>query len=345
MSSLSKEAVLVHEALVARGLETPMRAPVQEIDNETRKRLITGHMTEIMQLLNLDLSDDSLMETPHRIAKMYVDEIFSGLDYSRFPKITVIENKMKVDEMVTVRDITLTSTCEHHFVTIDGKATVAYIPKDSVIGLSKINRIVQFFAQRPQVQERLTQQILIALQTLLGTNNVAVSIDAVHYCVKARGIRDATSATTTTSLGGLFKSSQNTRRGIPARSTSPQLKRSRVHGEKCHAGLCPRRRHPRYPASQYQRLRLAEGRLSQSRTGQEARPLAMPRTGAPRPAGAGEVSHPVRAAVWRRSSAIASAREALDPVAADAAGAARFHSRSFFSGMAIFCWPMPWWGW
>ena len=175
MSSLSKEAALVHEALVARGLETPLRPPVQEMDNETRKRLISGHMTEIMQLLNLDLSDDSLMETPHRIAKMYVDEIFSGLDYANFPKITVIENKMKVDEMVTVRDITLTSTCEHHFVTIDGKATVAYIPKDSVIGLSKINRI------------------------------------AVHYCVKARGIRDATSATTTTSLGGLFKSSQNTR--------------------------------------------------------------------------------------------------------------------------------------
>lgn len=125
--------------------------------------------------------------------------------------------------MVTVRDITLTSTCEHHFVTIDGKATVAYIPKDTVIGLSKINRIVQFFAQRPQVQERLTQQILTALQTLLGTNNVAVSIDAVHYCVKARGVRDATSATTTTSLGGLFKSSQNTRRGVPARRASPQL--------------------------------------------------------------------------------------------------------------------------
>ena len=104
MSSLSKEAILVHEALVARGLETPLRPPVQEIDNETRKRLIAGHMTEIMQLLNLDLSDDSLMETPHRIAKMYVDEIFSGLDYARFPKITVIENKMKVDEMVTVRD-------------------------------------------------------------------------------------------------------------------------------------------------------------------------------------------------------------------------------------------------
>ena len=147
MPSLSKEAALVHEALVARGLETPLRPPVHEMDNETRKSLIAGHMTEIMQLLNLDLADDSLMETPHRIAKMYVDEIFSGLDYANFPKITLIENKMKVDEMVTVRDITLTSTCEHHFVTIDGKATVAYIPKDSVIGLSKINRIVQFFAR------------------------------------------------------------------------------------------------------------------------------------------------------------------------------------------------------
>ena len=149
---------------------------------------------------------------------MYVDEIFSGLDYANFPKITVIENKMKVDEMVTVRDITLTSTCEHHFVTIDGKATVAYIPKDSVIGLSKINRIVQFFSQRPQVQERLTQQILVALQTLLGTNNVAVSIDAVHYCVKARGIRDATSATTTT-LGAVQVQPEYPP-GVPARGAS-----------------------------------------------------------------------------------------------------------------------------
>ncbi len=111
MSTLSQEAALVHEALLARGLETPLRAPVREMDSETRKREIAGHMTQIMQLLNLDLEDDSLMETPHRIAKMYVDEIFSGLDYANFPKITVIENKMKVDEMVTVRDITLTSTC------------------------------------------------------------------------------------------------------------------------------------------------------------------------------------------------------------------------------------------
>ncbi|WP_440864435.1 GTP cyclohydrolase I FolE [Symbiopectobacterium purcellii] len=207
--TLSREAALVHEALLARGLETPLRCAL--LDAATRKARIAEHMTEIMNLLSLDLQDDSLAETPHRIAKMYVDEIFAGLDYANFPKITIIENKMKVDEMVSVRDITLTSTCEHHFVTIDGKAIVAYIPKEGVIGLSKINRIVQFFAQRPQVQERLTQQILVALQTLLGTSNVAVSIDAVHYCVKARGICDATSATTTTSLGGLFKSSQNTR--------------------------------------------------------------------------------------------------------------------------------------
>lgn len=211
MPSLSKEATLVHEALVAHGLETPLCQPAHQLDNAGLKQRIAEHMQQVMQLLNLNLRDDSLMETPKRIAKMYVDEIFSGLDYRNFPRITLIENKMKVDEMVTVRNITLTSTCEHHFVMIDGKATVAYMPKESVIGLSKINRIVQFFSQRPQVQERLTQQILIALQTLLGTSNVAVSVDAIHYCVKARGIRDATSATTTTALGGLFKSSQNTR--------------------------------------------------------------------------------------------------------------------------------------
>lgn len=209
MSSLSQEAHLVREALEARGLETPLCG--QSLSSNERKQQIEGHMSEIMRLLNLDLKDDSLVETPKRVAKMYVDEIFSGLDYNNFPKITLIENKMDFDEMVTVRDITLTSVCEHHFVTIDGKATVAYIPKDKVIGLSKINRIVQFFSQRPQVQERLTQQILIALQTLLGTSNVAVSIDAVHYCVKARGVRDVSSSTMTTSLGGLFKSSQNTR--------------------------------------------------------------------------------------------------------------------------------------
>ncbi|MGP4123804.1 MAG: GTP cyclohydrolase I FolE [Sodalis sp. (in: enterobacteria)] len=209
MVTLTKEASQVRAALLARRLETPLRGKV--LDNEARKRLIAEHMTAIMTLLNLDLTDDSLAETPHRIAKMYVEEMFAGLNYVNFPKITIIENKMKVDEMITVRDITLISTCEHHFVIIDGKATVSYIPKLWIIGLSKINRIVQFFAQRPQVQEQLTQQILLALQTLLGTNNVAVLINAVHFCVKARGIRDTTSTTTTTSLGGLFKSNQNIR--------------------------------------------------------------------------------------------------------------------------------------
>lgn len=161
-------------------------------------------MREILNLLGLDLTDDSLEETPQRIAKMYVDEIFSGLDYANFPKITVIENKMKVSEMVKVKDITLTSTCEHHLVTIDGTAAVAYIPRGKIIGLSKINRIVRFFAQRPQVQERMTQQILVALQTLLESDDVAVTIDATHYCVKSRGVMDATSVTTTTALGGFL---------------------------------------------------------------------------------------------------------------------------------------------
>lgn len=209
MSILSNEAILVKQALIQKNLETPFKRVA--LTKDERKKQIQHHFTKIMQLMELDLSDDSLVETPHRMAKMYVDEIFLGLDYANFPKITLIENKMQFDEMVTVRDITLTSICEHHFVTIDGKATVSYIPKDYVIGLSKINRIVAFFSQRPQVQERLTQQILVALQTLLGTNNVAVSIDAAHYCVKARGIKDTTSMTTTTALGGGFKTNASTR--------------------------------------------------------------------------------------------------------------------------------------
>lgn len=202
-------ANIVRQALIARGLETPVVE--NGLDNTQKKQQIEQHFEQIMQVLGLDLSDDSLMDTPRRIGKMYVDEIFSGLDYAQFPKITVIENKMKLDEMVKVADICLTSTCEHHFVTIDGSATVAYIPKTKIIGLSKINRIVGFFARRPQVQERLTQQVLCALQALLETDNVAVSIDAVHYCVKARGVQDESSHTRTTALGGNFKSKPETR--------------------------------------------------------------------------------------------------------------------------------------
>ena len=208
-SKMSAEAAIVRNALLERGLETPM---IQNgLSRDEKDRRIVQSFTDITRTLGLDLNDDSLAETPHRIAKMYVDEIFSGLDYSRFPKISVIANKMQVEEMVQVDDIDVVSTCEHHFVTIDGRARVAYIPKDKVIGLSKINRIVRFFAQRPQVQERLTQQILVALQTLLDTDDVAVTIDAVHYCVKSRGVMDSNSRTRTTSLGGAFKSDPSTR--------------------------------------------------------------------------------------------------------------------------------------
>ena len=208
-SPFSSEADLVRHALLERGLETPLLPHLHERDEKYLR--IKKSFTEIAKTLGLDLNDDSLRETPHRIAKMYVDEVFSGLDYLNFPKITVIDNKMGVEEMVKVSDISLTSTCEHHFVTIDGTAKVAYIPKKKIIGLSKINRIVRFFGQRPQVQERLTQQVLVALQTLLETDDVAVSIDATHYCVKARGVMDANSRTQTTALGGIFKARHKTR--------------------------------------------------------------------------------------------------------------------------------------
>ncbi len=206
---ISSEAKIVQKALISKGLETPL-VP-SELSSEEKYQRIKLLMTDIVSTLGLDLSDDSLAETPHRIAKMYVDEVFSGLDYANFPKISVIENKMQVDEMVKVSDIDLTSTCEHHFITIDGSATIAYIPANKIIGLSKINRIVRFFAQRPQVQERLTQQILVALQALLETDNVAVSIHATHYCVKSRGVMDSNSETSTTALGGNFKTNVHAR--------------------------------------------------------------------------------------------------------------------------------------
>ncbi|WP_146491267.1 GTP cyclohydrolase I FolE [Vibrio sp. T20] len=206
---LTTEAEKVREALLEKGLETPM-TPSEMNPNQKYNR-IKGLLTEVVSTLGLDLTDDSLAETPDRIAKMYVHEIFSGLDYNNFPKISVIDNKMSVDEMVKVSNIDLTSTCEHHFITIDGLAEVAYIPENKILGLSKINRIVRFFAQRPQVQERLTQQILVAIQTLVETENVAVTIKATHYCVKSRGVMDANSETSTTALGGIFKTNPQTR--------------------------------------------------------------------------------------------------------------------------------------
>ncbi len=208
-SAIRPEAAKVRDRLIERGLETPLIET--SLNAQQKYQRIKGLMAEVLGTLGLDLNDDSLCETPHRIAKMYVQEVFAGLDYTHFPKVALIDNKMRVDEMVKVHDINLTSTCEHHFVVIDGTAKVAYIPGDKIIGLSKINRIVQFFAQRPQVQERLTQQILLALQTLLEVDDVAVSIRATHYCVKARGIRDSNSYTETNALGGAFKSNELTR--------------------------------------------------------------------------------------------------------------------------------------
>jgi GTP cyclohydrolase I len=208
-SNLSLEAQMVRNALIEKGLETPMSGI--KLSRDEKYTRIRDAMTQVATALGLDLKDDSLQETPHRIAKMYVDEIFSGLNYESFPKISLIKNKMNTEEMIKVKAVKVISICEHHFVTIDGLANVAYLPGKKIIGLSKINRIVSFFAQRPQVQERLTQQILLALQTLLDTRDVAVFIDATHYCVKARGIMDASSRTETSALGGLFKSDQSLR--------------------------------------------------------------------------------------------------------------------------------------
>ncbi len=208
-NQVSPEAKRVRHALLELGLETPVIKTGLTRDQKFDR--IKASMTAVVTTLGLDLSDDSLCETPHRIAKMYVDELFSGLDYSNFPKISLIDNKMRVEEMIKISDIGVISTCEHHFVTIDGSSRVAYIPKDKIIGLSKVNRIVKFFARRPQVQERLTQQVLVALQALLETDDVAVTIDATHYCVKSRGVMDASSRTQTTSLGGRFRADDRTR--------------------------------------------------------------------------------------------------------------------------------------
>jgi GTP cyclohydrolase I len=194
----------VHEHLVKMGVETPTFQTA--LDRKDKIAEIEKHFSYIMQVLGLDLDDDSLMETPKRVAKMYVNEIFWGLDYDAFPKCTTVDNKMKYDEMVVERNVNVQSNCEHHFVVIDGLATVAYIPKQKVLGLSKINRIVEYFSKRPQIQERLTEQIYHALSFILETDNVAVVIDAQHYCVKSRGVEDTGSSTVTSKLGGCFKS-------------------------------------------------------------------------------------------------------------------------------------------
>ena len=194
----------VHQHLVSKGLETPITNRVLD-NNDTKVDAIIPHFQAIMETLGLDLSDDSLEDTPRRVAKMYVNEIFWGLDYTKFPKCTAIDNKMDYKHsFVCEKNVNVQSNCEHHFVVIDGVATVAYIPHNKVLGLSKLNRIVEFFSKRPQVQERLTEQIAETISFIAETPDVAVYVDAQHYCVKSRGIQDTGSSTITLSTRGLF---------------------------------------------------------------------------------------------------------------------------------------------
>mgnify|MGYP001560302154 FL=1 len=185
-------------------LDTPMKPGAFDMSDKEKKERISILFSEIMDVLGLDLTDDSLQGTPDRVAKMYIEEIFSGLDPKNKPKIALFDNKYQYNQMLVEKDITFYSNCEHHFVPIIGKAHVAYISSGKVIGLSKLNRIVQYYAKRPQVQERLTQQIANDLTEALGTEDVAIIIDAKHLCVSSRGVKDDTSTTITTYYGGAF---------------------------------------------------------------------------------------------------------------------------------------------
>ena len=189
------------------GLETPMKKDAFKLSDQEKKTKIALLFEEIMDVMGLDLTDDSLKGTPERVAKMYIDEIFSGLNPENKPKIALFDNKYQYNQMLVEKDITFYSNCEHHFVPIIGKAHVSYISSGKVIGLSKLNRIVQYYAKRPQVQERLTNQIAEELKGILGTDDVAVIIDAKHLCVSSRGIKDDTSATVTAFYGGAFNTS------------------------------------------------------------------------------------------------------------------------------------------
>ena len=190
---------------IATSIETPLRDDAFDVNEDEKMKIIEGKFRDIMETLGLDLRDDSLNGTPGRVAKMFVKEIFHGLNPENKPGISVFENKFKYDEMLVEKNINVNSTCEHHFLPIFGRAHVAYFSSGQVIGLSKINRIVDYFARRPQVQERLTVQISEELKKVLHTEDVAVVIDAKHMCVSARGIQDETSSTVTAEYSGKFK--------------------------------------------------------------------------------------------------------------------------------------------
>jgi len=190
---------------IGTSTETPMRADAFKLSSDEKIDIIKDDVQHIMETLGLDLSDDSLKGTPNRVAKMFVNEIFGGLDPTKKPKASTFDNKYQYGEMLVEKNITLYSTCEHHFLPIVGRAHVAYISNGTVVGLSKMNRIVDHFSKRPQVQERLTIQIVEELQKILNTKDVACVIDAKHLCVNSRGIRDIESSTVTSEFGGKFK--------------------------------------------------------------------------------------------------------------------------------------------
>ena len=202
---LLKDLDLIGDNHVMTSLETPMREDAFVLSNEEKMDKIQFHFEKIMEALGLDLSDDSLKGTPKRVAKMYIKELFKGLDPANKPSMSTFDNKYQYNRMLVEKNITVYSNCEHHFLPIVGKAHVAYIPNGRVIGLSKINRIVDYFARRPQVQERLAIQVLNELKTALGTEDVAVYVDAEHLCVNSRGVQDQTSSTVTVEYSGKFK--------------------------------------------------------------------------------------------------------------------------------------------
>ncbi len=202
--SLSDPALLFNKLHAVPDFENTLRKDAFERNDDEKINTIAEHFRQIMNTLGLDLQDDSLRDTPKRVAKMFVKEIFSGLNPGNRPSVTLFDNKYNYNQMLVEKNISLYSTCEHHFVPIIGKAHIAYISSGKVIGLSKINRIVQYYSQRPQVQERLTVQIANELSSVLGTEDVAVIINAAHLCVAARGIKDINSSTVTAEYRGKF---------------------------------------------------------------------------------------------------------------------------------------------
>ena len=203
-NNLSQLEDLLGEQHIGTSYDTPLRIDAFDISDEAKIEAISGHFRQIMDILGLDLNDDSLNGTPRRVAKMYVNEVFSGLNPANKPKIALFDNKYQYSQMLVEKNITVYSNCEHHFVPIIGKAHVAYVSSGKVIGLSKLNRIVQYYSQRPQVQERLTIQIANELKSVLETDDVAVVIDAAHLCVSSRGVKDISSTTITAEYSGVF---------------------------------------------------------------------------------------------------------------------------------------------